>query len=83
MKISSEERDAGLSVFGYVVMDTMRRVSGVNPVKPDLQAIYGIGGHIDLAVVNCAGTKVETVHVWPDVVGEKIDPFSNIVAEAA
>lgn len=43
---------------------------------------YVIGGHVDLATVTERRATVQRIRVWPDKVGEKIDPAarSNVVA---
>ncbi|NTA35980.1 hypothetical protein [Agrobacterium salinitolerans] len=65
----------GLFPAGVAAIDLMRQSPGVNPVKPDLPPVYGIGGHIDHAVVRADGVTLERVHEWPeDVVGQKIEP---------
>lgn len=62
-------RDCGVEIF-----ERMRRVPGPNPIKADLPAIHGIGGHVDHTVVRADGVTVERLHTWPDVVGRKIEP---------
>lgn len=59
---------------GIAAMDAMRQLPGTNPVKPDLPAVFGIGGQIDHAVVREGIVSVQTVHVWPDEIGRKINP---------
>lgn len=72
----------GLRSCGAELFERMRRTAGPNPVAPELPAVYGIGGHVDLTVVRPEGVTVERIHEWPDVVGRKIDPFRDL-AEAA
>jgi len=65
----------GLFPAGVAAIDLMRQTPGTNPVKPDLPPAYGIGGHIDHAVVRIDGVTIEQVHQWPeDMVGQKIEP---------
>lgn len=71
-------RDCGVDIF-----ERMRRIPGPNPAQPDLPAIYGIGGHVDHTVVAAAGVTVDRLHEWPDVIGQKIEPFAEAVRAAA
>lgn len=67
--------EQGMFPAGVAALNLMRQSPGVNPVKPDLPAVYGVGGHIDHAVVRADGVTLERVHEWPeDVVGQKIEP---------
>ncbi|NRF09401.1 hypothetical protein [Agrobacterium pusense] len=59
---------------GVEIFELMRNRKGKNPVRPE-QEIYGIGGHCQLTTISESGVVVETLKVWPDKVGEKIDPF--------
>ncbi|PTE08206.1 hypothetical protein C9427_21395 [Mesorhizobium helmanticense] len=70
---SAEE---GLGKCGVALFETMRGKPGLNPAAPHMPAIHGIGGHIDLTVINANGATTTRLHEWPDVIGEKIDPFS-------
>ncbi|WP_139788976.1 hypothetical protein [Manganibacter manganicus] len=74
---------AGLRSCGVELFERMRRVSDINPARPDLPAIHGIGGHVDLTTVTASGITVERLRTWPDIIGEKIDPFRGDLAEAA
>jgi hypothetical protein len=74
---------AGLRSCGVELFERMRRVSDINPARPDLPAIHGIGGHVDLTTITASGVFVERLRTWSDVVGEKIDPFRGELAEAA
>lgn len=38
------------------------------------EPFYAIGGQCDLTSITADGVTVETLRIWPDVVGEKIDP---------
>lgn len=63
--------------------DLMRAKKGAHPVSPDLPAIHGIGGHLDMTTVTASGASTRRLHTWPDVVGEKIDPTRIVQSEAA
>lgn len=72
-----EYEDEGLNFLrkrGVDIFELMRSRKGKNPVRPE-QEIYGIGGHCQLTTISKSGVVVETLKVWPDKVGEKIDPF--------
>lgn len=73
----------GLAGCAVPLLESMRRQKGANPTRPDLPPLHGIGGHIDYTVVSANGCAVERIHVWPDVVGKKIDPMRPDLAEAA
>lgn len=66
----------GLEKDAVFILDCMRRQKMTNPSDPDREPFYSVGGHIDLTVVRADGYEQRTLHTWPDVVGEKIDPFS-------
>lgn len=82
--VPAEEQDAAgitqaglrdrFAEVGADYMELMRRHKGPNPVRPDLPAIYGIGGHVDHSVIRADGVTTTRLRTWPDVVGEKIDP---------
>lgn len=45
---------------------------------------HGIGGYIQLTTVTRRGVTREKIHEWPDVVGERIDPFAfDVIEEVA
>ncbi|MCZ8546267.1 hypothetical protein OOJ09_18925 [Mesorhizobium qingshengii] len=74
---------AGLAACGVQLFEAMRKVPGPNPTKPGLPEVYGIGGHVDLTVVDASGARTTRLHAWPeDVVGYKIAPAS-VLREAA
>lgn len=72
----------GLRGVVVPIFEAMRKHEDINPVKPGLPPVRGIGGHIDLTIVRPEGVTVERIHEWPDVIGEKINPFHEL-AEAA
>jgi len=43
---------------------------------------YLIGGQVDVTRVDMWGARTRTVRTWPDVVGEKIDPFREMATAA-
>lgn len=63
----------GLRECGAELMERMRRIPGPNPTRPDLPPLCGIGGHVDYTVVSADGCETDRIHVWPDVVGQKIE----------
>ncbi|PJI44167.1 hypothetical protein [Ciceribacter selenitireducens] len=67
----------GLEKDAVFMLDCMRRQKMTNPSDPDREPFYSVGGHIDLTVVRADGYEQRTLHTWPDVVGEKIDPVSD------
>lgn len=76
--------DGTLRNAAVPLMEAMRRQAGPNPVKPLLPDLYGIGGLVDFTTVSVAGAETVRLHEWPDVIGEKIDPFREVaVLEAA
>ena len=73
--LADADFENGLFPAGVAAIDLMRQTPGTNPVKPDLPAVFGIGGHVDHAIVRPEGVTLERVHEWPeDVVGQKIEP---------
>jgi hypothetical protein len=71
--------DAGcelLDRYGAQLFDIMRNKKGPNPTRPELPEIYGIGGFVELTTVKPDGVTTRTLREWPDVIGEKINPFA-------
>jgi hypothetical protein len=68
--------DNGLAECGVALFEAMRSKPGLNPAAPHLPEIYGIGGHVDLTIINADGATTTRLHTWPDVVGQKIDPLA-------
>lgn len=81
--ISGIDASDGLHGCGAELFERMRRIPGPSAERPDLPDIYGIGGHVDLTTVRTSGVTVERLRTWPDVIGEKIDPFRGEMALAA
>lgn len=70
----------GLAKVGPVLFEAMRRKPGLNPAAPHLPPIYGVGGRVDLTVVNASGATTTRLHTWPeDTVGQCIDPLDGDV----
>jgi hypothetical protein len=65
----------GLERDAIFFLESMRRQKMTNPSDPDREPFYSVGGHIDLTIVRADGYDQRTLHTWPDVVGEKIDPL--------
>lgn len=59
------------------LFDYMRRQKMINPVKPEQEPFYSIGGLLDLTVVRRDGYEQRLLKTWPDKIGEKIDPFKG------
>ena len=70
--IDGLERDA---VF---FLESMRKQKMTNPADPDREPFYSVGSHIDLTIIRADGYEQRMLHAWPDQVGEKIDPFSEV-----
>lgn len=82
--ITAESVRDGLGARGADIFELMRRKAGPNPLRPDLPALFGIGGHVDLTVISAAGVTTTRLRTWPDQVGAKIDPFAaDVIEEAA
>lgn len=74
--ISVESLSSGLEENGADLMKLMRKRKGGHPTKPFLPDVYGIGGHVDLTIVRPGGVTTKRLHIWPDVIGQPIDPFA-------
>ncbi|WP_420408292.1 hypothetical protein [Hoeflea sp.] len=80
--ITAESVKDGLAAKGADLMEVLRRKAGLNPVKPDLPPVFGIGGGVDLTVIAATGATTRRLRTWPDQIGEKIDPFAYGEIEA-
>lgn len=69
-------------VAGSMVMESMRKTLASDVFVPGSSEQYIVGGCIDHAVISTEGVEVTRVHIWPDVVGEPIDPFRPALAAA-
>lgn len=77
-EIAGMDVRGGLAECGVAIFEAMRRKPGPNPLRPDLPEIYGIGGHVDLTVIDGAGATTRRLHTWlEDEVGRKIDPVAG------
>jgi len=68
----------GLEKDAVFMLSSMRRQRMTNPAAPDCEPFYSVGGHIDMTVIRADGYEQRVLHTWPDVVGEKIDPFREV-----
>ncbi len=68
---------------GTALMELMRRQKGLNPISPDTPEIHGVGGHVDHTVIRADGVITTRLRTWPDVIGEKINPFAHDKEQAA
>lgn len=75
-ELAGIDASAGLADCGVALFEAMRRKPGVNPIRPDLPQLYGIGGHVDLTTITKDGCVTRRLRVWPDIVGEKIAPLA-------
>lgn len=66
--------------FGPDILKLARTQKSINPTRPDLPPVFGIGGRIDHTVVTTSQIVVECIHRWPDVIGTKIDPTQDDLA---
>ncbi|WMT88655.1 hypothetical protein NO932_08635 [Pelagibacterium sp. 26DY04] len=71
MRASGADITQSLREGGVRLLEAMRR----KPCQPVQEVPFGhyVGGHIDWCVVDKNGVRIERVHEWPDVVGEKIE----------
>lgn len=69
----------GLRIFEY---HRHMRVP-IDPTDPNTDRQHIIGGILDMTVVKRGSISTTLLHRWPDVIGEKIDPFRNTNMRAA
>jgi hypothetical protein len=62
-------------VAGSMAMESMRKTLASDVFVPGSSEQYIVGGCIDHTVVSAEGVEVARVHIWPDLIGEPIDPF--------
>jgi hypothetical protein len=83
-------RNEGESLIGFMeriganLMEAQRRTPAVL-LEGEYSKVpqYLVGGQCDLTIVTKNGMMVKTLRTWPDKIGDKIDPFSemgNVVA---
>jgi len=65
----------GLRPYAVDLMEAMRRRKDVNPLVAGDTPMHGVGGHCQYVEITRDDARSEILHVWPDVVGELIDPF--------
>ena len=70
----------GLEKDAAFLMGAMRKQKLANPARPDREPFHSVGCHVDLTVVRTDGYEHRRLFTWPDVVGEKIDPFDAALA---
>lgn len=63
--------------FGIGVLEVMRVRQGQSQ-KGGPRDIWCVGGHIDCTSLLHSGAKHERIVDWPDVIGEKIDPYRGM-----
>lgn len=68
--------DQGLERDGVFLIGAMREQRIPNPTNPDAPPTHNIGAHVDLTVIRPEGITSKRLHTWPDIIGQKIDPFS-------
>jgi len=64
----------GLKKHAVFFFEHMRHAAIKSPVGPGITPFCSIGCHVDFTTVSADGYTVERLHIWPDVIGEKIDP---------
>jgi len=64
---------------GVDLMEMMRRQPATLAIEhPDQKTgRYSVGGRCDLTTVTAKGVATRTLHIWPDRIGEPINPFSQ------
>lgn len=77
-KRGSETMAAYMRRAGADIMEVMRHRPGTAGEGIDVPKglFFGVGGRCDLTTVSAAGAKLETLRVWNDKIGSKVDPFS-------
>lgn len=81
-KRRDETMQAYMRRVGADIMEVMRRRPGTAAEGMSVPAglFFGVGGRCDLTTVSVAGAKLETLRVWNDKIGRKVDPFAGEVA---
>ncbi len=73
--------DAGehvIELYGVQLMEACRRHRGhIHAADPNAATAYCIGGFCQLTVVSAEGCSTITLHTWPDIIGEPIDPLRH------
>lgn len=68
--------EEGLETDAAFIFESMRRQKMKNPASPEREPFYSVGGHVDLTIVRASGYERRRLREWPDVIGQKIDPFA-------
>lgn len=78
-KRGGETMTAYMRRAGADIMEVMRRRPGNAGEGMDVPdgLFFGVGGRCDLTTVSVAGAKLETLRVWNDRIGCKVDPFAT------
>ena len=69
-------------VGGSLAMEAMRKTLVAHAFVAGSSKQYVVGGCIDHTVIEADGVDVTRVHIWPDVIGEPIDPCRPALAAA-
>lgn len=77
-KISIDNPDF-LVRHGADIMELMRRCPATLAIEHPDQKLgrYSVGGRCDLTTVTARGVVTRTLRVWPDRLGERINPFTR------
>lgn len=65
---------AGMARRGADLFELFRRERVVVPSMPEAGQYYAVGGRVDLTTVTTSGAGTKILRIWPDKIGEKIDP---------
>ncbi|MBY2906067.1 hypothetical protein [Rhizobium leguminosarum] len=78
--LAGESQEQYLRHLGLEVMTFMRQRADVTQNRRGTadEPQFFVGGHIDLTTVDKAGARIERIHVWPDKIGERINPFATV-----
>jgi len=68
---------AGMARRGADLFELFRQEKVAIDVMPELGRLYAVGGRVDLITVTAERTKMRTLRIWPDKVGETINPFAG------
>lgn len=65
-----------LRAIGAEYFGLMRRAKSVNAAYGSAGEFHAVGGSLDYAEITPAGVSIETIHTWPDKIGEPIRPWT-------
>jgi len=71
----SSAAEADPRAYGLSLMEIMRSTPG--DAKLGFDGVYAVGGHVLETVVTAEGVASQTIHTWPDEIGEQIAPFDR------